>query len=129
MNGWQRLYVFALILISSATFGIWRFQKPSDSFYAVGCDYPMYATEGDAKNHLGRHDYREHDFAQEPRCYESLREIAIGEAAAAAEQRWREAFRIGALTLAILFAFIYAIGFGIGWVWRGFFPKKSAASP
>ena len=57
-------------------------------------------------------------------CAQSLKLIASGEAREKQRIQWWEGFKISGLVIAGSIACLYAFGFGVGWVWRGFKPTK-----
>lgn len=126
MNGWQRLFCFMVVVVTAASLGLWVTLKPSDSFITYGCDSPYSATAKEARAYLASNLYSEHDYATEPRCLRALEAIASGETARKYQAAWMNDLRTGAITLAVLFAVIYMLGYGLGWVWRGFFPTRAS---
>ena len=129
MNGWQRLFVLLLLVVSLPLGVGWLFSKPEqdDSHYVVGCVDTMYVTPAEATRLLATGDYEQHPISSY-NCKSELQEIATGVEYRERVSEWRSNFKIGLISIVIAFAAIYAIGFGIAWVWRGFFPKKPESS-
>ncbi|HEX4852753.1 hypothetical protein [Arenimonas sp.] len=61
-------------------------------------------------------------------CTAEIRAIADGSILdKKVSQHWRDASWVG-LVLAALLVTLYALGWSVGWIWRGFFPKRSGAA-
>ena len=127
MNGWQRLFVVLALLVTlpAIVFGI--SQKPDGSFYLYSCASPSHVTQAKAVQALASGNYREESWNEEPECLKALQRVASGAEGEERQRQWLRDLRNGAIALTIFFALVYALGWGLGWVWRGFFPKKPEA--
>jgi hypothetical protein len=123
MNGWQRLFVVLTACISMAGMALWLISKPASDGrgYAYGCyeSNISYVSIKDADVHLRTTP----GLAFE--CKKSLAEIASGKSHQKSMNSWYGDLKVGAVTVSVFLAMVYALGWAAGWIWRGFFPKKS----
>lgn len=150
MNGWQRLFVLsaALFIVLAAGFLTWAHPGESESFYAGECGGAGYYTVAEAiaaiaeektraverpwakySSDMSRYSDAElTEFAEAKRaiseCVADLDSIASGQRLADKRARWLKDVRTAALAIGLILTATYAIGWGLGWVWRGFFPKQ-----
>lgn len=125
MGGWNRLFVGVslLLCVPSAIYAIAVRPNASDSFYTFGCDgYPQYLTQQSASESLALEQFTQSPYSSSS-CKESLNEIATGQRLDQAIEGWGEDVGVGAIAISILLGSLYIIGWGIGWIWRGFSPK------
>ena len=128
MNGWQRLFVLISAIVIGLPAAIWVGNTPetNGSYYIAGCRDSGPYTADDAKNTLGRTQYEQAEYSIY-NCQDELTKIATGAKEAERWNDWRKDFRNGAIGIACFLSALYALGWALGWVWRGFFPKKSSA--
>lgn len=127
MNGWKRLYVLALLVVSIPLLAMWAYSKPSpDQSFFADCEKPYSATQAEARKWLADMTYREWDYESEPRCLRSLQQIESGATFERYYNDWMTNLKVGVIAVTIIFGAILLVGIGVGWVWRGFFPKRSA---
>lgn len=123
MNGWQRIFVVLALVIALPSLGIWLLSKPSSdgNSYAYGCyeSNISYVTIKDADVYLRTTP----GLAFE--CKKSLAEIASGEVQARNVEQWWKNFKFGVVGIGAFLAVVYALGWAMGWIWRGFFPKRT----
>ncbi|MGN6223674.1 MAG: hypothetical protein ACTHN1_08520 [Pseudoxanthomonas sp.] len=126
LNGWQRLYVVLLLVVGLplGVAGFYSMPNEHEGHY-TGCEKPSYADPAEAGRLLATGEWREWPSSREPTCMFALREIADGTKYRQAMRSWRDSVQSGIIAFVILFGAIYLFGLGIGWVWRGFFPKKN----
>jgi len=126
MNGWARLY----IVIAAATIGLSTAYvfgtepDPEAAVYVPGCDGFTYYTPSQARAALKLADWKQ-DGYQTASCKESLESIGNGAAYQAEFSRWRDTSRQVVIGSTVFLLSLFAVGAAIGWVWRGFFPRKS----
>ncbi len=70
------------------------------------------------------YSYPEADMRIEGECAQELQHVANGTLLGKKRADWWGEFWSGAGWFALLSAVVYVIGMAIGWVWRGFSPKK-----
>lgn len=126
LSGWNRLFLFCLLLVVVPALSVWALAWPSSSksFSTYNCANIYSATQRKAADHLLRRDYLDRESSHLGECQADLDEIASGGALSVERTQWRENFGIGAIAIGVLFGSLYAIGFGLGWVWRGFRPSS-----
>jgi len=136
MNGWQRLYVLFAVIVLAGAFVIAWFERPSGGdvqpVYSCGLNDYLVAPERAARYLAdGRvpasdtyltTDSPNYDKKQ---CGADLRLVAqramYGHRLKA---HWNGATEVVPWLLGFL-GLVYAFGWAIGWVWRGFFPARS----
>ena len=128
MNGWQRLFVMFVLVVAVAAFAIWVSQKPGDYRYVSDCSEPNRVTQAEAAAAIASNNFRENPWNVEPKCLRELEQVASGRESRKKHDVWRSDLKGGAIALTIFFAVIYCLGWALGWVWRGFFPKKAESS-
>lgn len=128
LNGWQRMYVVVAMLVGipSAAIGFYSMPNEREDFY-TSCDTPSYATAEEASRLLTNGKWREWTSSTEPTCMLTLQKIADGTTYRQSMKAWRDGWRVGLISFVIFFGAIYLLGLGVGWIWRGFFPKKTPA--
>lgn len=124
MNGWQRMFVVFSVIVIIIPAAVWIADKPDGAQakrWAFSCALrDQNVSPQEAKNLL----MFEHDAASGPDCTDSLKSIASGKAYRDDIARWTGSFKAGALVIGVFLAVVYALGWALGWIWRGFFPKK-----
>lgn len=120
LNGWHRLFVLLLVITGVLAVGLWTVTKPNDSSYAAGCIESFYS-RAEAQQALVSRTFGQAQYSID-RCEVSLSRIAQGIPYRHAMKQWRDSFTLGLAVLLAFWAIIYAIGAGLGWVWRGFKP-------
>ena len=134
MNGWQRLFVLFSVIVylfagvvallnlptepSDGEWGVyscglneWRVDATRATFLLSSVD-----NLAKAKRHPGEKPSAE--------CYVELEQISLGQKLNAEVSDHLVAMAWGALGIGVLLASVYAFGAALGWVWRGFFPRK-----
>ncbi len=138
MNGWRRLFSLfsGLFLLLAAI--LWYGTYPSQRSDGLETVYDCSLSENelskqDAQRFLqaGRipaamtYNYPEHDEVVAGDCADALEAVANGTAHDLRVGAWWSQGFEGALGIAAFLVFLYALGACLGWVWRGFRPKKS----
>lgn len=128
LNGWQRLFVLLVAVTAIPALTIWLFSRPSleDSWFAAGCEQSLY-TSAEALSAVNSQSYRQATYS-DSHCGVSLSAIAQGIPYRQSMTAWIEDLKVGLLSLSVFLAAIYALGYGIGWVWRGFRPQKPTST-
>ncbi len=136
MNGWQRLFLVIVVGTCAVFAAVTVAQRPSpdDSHFIIKCRLvDSYVTPERAKKYLSEQRIPEEDFqswahdntAEDwKECSTELKEVASGAEYREAQARWKESTQWAIAGIAIFFAVLYALGAALGWVWRGFFPRK-----
>lgn len=147
LNGWQRLYCVLAVIVVLPALGVWGISKPKwDGAYPAWNCYDLRPhasfTAPEAKAILDsykgqvlsdglklrpetwpqRSDDKPHLFSD---CAQELTNIASGLAARESHAKWWNNFLIGALFYLVAFGVLYAFGWSVGWIWRGFFPRRT----
>lgn len=125
MSGWKRLFTVFAVCVCTLSGAAWWLNKPDGlqgSRLAMGCldafntSYFTPAEAGIA--YLTLSD-------KSTQCAKDLRKISSGDAYREDRSRWWSTLNEGArVVLAFLFI-VYGLGWAIGWIWRGFFPKRT----
>lgn len=127
MNGWQRLFALlaVIIILPAIALAAVGFPRANTRSFADGCaEYQSYTIQ-QAQAVLATKSYAQSEYSS-TRCEDSLAKIASGNALSEERGRWWDTVQTGAFSIAAFLGVIYALGLAIGWVWRGFFPKKQA---
>lgn len=128
MNGWKRIFVVLFVIAALPALIIAVSTWPWSSSLSTDCATPSRATAEEAAAVLiagGAVPHRYDSAAAD--CRTGLTAIASGAKLAEAKSQWRTAFLIGAAIFLGLFAALYAFGWGVAWIRRGFAKPKSAA--
>lgn len=136
MNGWHRLFVVYAVVVA-IILGL-KFLSYRPGEYAIGkyaasaCGVFRYVSKEDAGTYLKQGfvhntdypDVDENAHKLAPKCRADLEEYVSGKSLQTARSSWiKEWPLLVGFYLAILLL-TYGIGWVIGWVWRGFRPRK-----
>lgn len=141
MNGWQRLFtVFAVLFVltmSAKFYALWP--KDGAEMYVFGCDGVVMLRPEAAKTYLAAlttgqglekalpYPWTVENARQDignQKCITDLRAVIDGTTLSEARKGFLQELPLGiGLVLGVL-AIVYFAGWVIGWVWRGFFPKR-----
>jgi hypothetical protein len=147
MNGWQRLFTLLAALTVVPTAAVLYADRPdsSETFWAGECAGSKYYSQADANVALAKMEVfakdapwkrdahlpqtaTDEELAEIIRaveaCKSDLESIASGQELTRSVARWNTRAKAAAVFVSALLLGLYAVGWGLGWVWRGFFPKK-----
>lgn len=140
MNGWRRLFVVVALIVSVPAAALWWINKPLEKDELRNLYACEFAAAPESMEQLRQTDLRYKELLASGKpadrlvakympqadadCAERMSKILDGRAFAESSANWWQDFRNGLLALSVFLGSIYAIGFGLGWVWRGFRPKK-----
>lgn len=136
MSGWQRLFVLLVLVCGVPLLGIWTviYSDIDDTHYAYYCDLENdYLTADRARRYVRDREipasdlgaYRSTDPKRIQNCWGQIEAVASGDATKKEEAEARKDLYVGTGAFAVFFGLVYALGAGLGWVWRGFFPRKA----
>lgn len=140
MNGWQRLFVVAVVATGLPTLAIALSDAPTraedggESVY--GCSLndnhvtPARAREYLKSGVIPQADTYLYDYANplnDRDCAEAMEGVLTGALFTARHDAWRDGIWAGVAAFTGFWAVVYALGAALGWVWRGFFPRSTAA--
>lgn len=132
MNGWQRLYVVAMVPLALLLLvgAVLNFPYESKVHYAFECPFEDYSFTQAQAVEIVATDGKNEPLASYrrgkswPECMKRMKEISSGRALANDRERfWSDVF-VGSAAFAVFAALVYSAGWAVGWVWRGFFPRK-----
>lgn len=136
MNGWQRLYVVLAGLCALGIGALYASSYPDTSAGSVvwACDglVERDVTPHRAREYLrvglvpesDRFSYPQGDLRIEGDCANELQHVANGTLLESKRAEWWGEARKGAGWFLATASIVYLMGMALGWVWRGFFPKK-----
>lgn len=133
MNGWQRLFVvFSCLVAVVGLLGFAATYPPErDRWYVFACDISSQVTREEAAQFLKEGVPRErfYSFADAletgklPQlCVDELELVAKDGMHSRAVRAHLISAGVGAAIIGGMLLFVYALGWSLGWVWRGFFP-------
>jgi hypothetical protein len=143
LNGWQRLFALLFALSLLALIGVMASVKPKRSdtgtYYVDACGLSVsrwdvspagalfYLKNGTIPAEDMGYAADGRDGSITPKCREQLAQIANGTRYRALLWNW---VKVAGESFCYLLGsawMVYLLGTAIGWVWRGFFPRKPAA--
>lgn len=133
MNGWQRLFIFICGLVLVPVLVVSFYSKPKQPFSSWEIKYSCDSTEfsdityGNVDYFLAKalEIHNENSYWNLQKCLTELHAFKDGVKEKEAWARWwSDSYDSIFYSLVFLFI-VYAIGRSIGWVWRGFRPKKT----
>lgn len=137
MNGWQRLFVVFSVLCVGVVVSMVAVEAPSrgiQSVYTCGL-LESDVTQARAKQYVKNGIPVDETYLSgvdpmpgHAECFADLQRVADGTMYShRVREHWGEASELLPWLLGFL-ALVYAAGWALGWVWRGFFPKKLPAA-
>lgn len=136
MNGWHRLFVLAVVTTGLGFGALHLVDRPNAEAYAAGCNLISWRIAPErAKEWLRagaipvseRRSYQTSDPLEDSVCRSEIEAIASGERYRQDSDRWLNYLRFKVIAFAVFWTIVYVVGRSLGWVWRGFFPKRQSA--
>lgn len=139
MTGWQRLFVVLFVIVGTLMALLFGTEYPdrTDSNFVWACDglTQREVSSDRAKEYLRTGIIPAADTYSYPsqyqriagECARELQHVANGTLLSSKRAEWRGQVTEAFGWFAFAAGLVYLLGMAIGWVWRGFFPKKPEA--